>query len=270
MALTAKELNLRIMDLDICYIDTAAAAEEGGLGREILVLLHGWGASKESLGPVIENLKDRFRIVAMDLPGFGKSSEPDRPWTVEDYCAFLHAFLRETGLDGQRINAAGHSNGGRILIKWAAGSPTCLKRLLLIDSAGIPPAHGPDWYLKVYTYKAGKKLASLPGLKSLLGPVLEARQARAGSEDYRRATPMMKKTMIALLKEDLRDCLPQIKVPTLLIWGEGDTATPLSDGRLMEKLIPDAGLVVLKPAGHFSYLDQLPQFLRTVTYFLEH
>ena len=125
------------------------------------MLLHGWGANKESLGPIIEHLKDRYRVVAMDLPGFGKSSEPDRPWTVDDYCVFFDAFLAEIGLDQKKINCAGHSNGGRILIKWAAAAPCCLKRLILIDSAGIPPRHGLDWYVKVYTYKAGKKLAAL-------------------------------------------------------------------------------------------------------------
>lgn len=270
MALTVKELNSRIMDLDICYVDTAAEAGEGQMGREILVLLHGWGANKESLGPIIENLRDRFRIVAPDLPGFGKSGEPGRPWDAADYRDFFNAFLRETGLDQQQVNCAGHSNGGRILIKWASERPACLKRLILIDSAGVPARHGPDWYLKVYSYKAGKKLASLPGLRGILGPLVEARQAKAGSEDYRQASPVMKKTMVNLLNEDMRPLMPEIKAPTLLIWGEGDTATPLSDGQQMEKLIPGSGLAVLKPAGHFSYLDQLPQFLRTLIYFLEH
>ena len=103
-----------------------------------------------------------------------------------------------------------------------------------------------------------------------MGPLVEARQAKAGSEDYRQASPVMKKTMVNLLNEDMRPLMPEIKAPTLLIWGEGDTATPLSDGQQMEKLIPGSGLAVLKPAGHFSYLDQLPQFLRTLIYFLEH
>jgi len=80
----------------------------------------------------------------------------------------------------------------------------------------------------------------------------------------------MKQTMSKVINEDLMQFMPQIGVPTLLVWGDQDTATPLEDGRQMERLIPGAGLAVLKPAGHYSYLDQLPQFLRTVIYFMEH
>jgi pimeloyl-ACP methyl ester carboxylesterase len=64
--------------------------------------------------------------------------------------------------------------------------------------------------------------------------------------------------------------LPLIKIPTLIFWGEQDTQTPLADGKKMQREIPDAGIVILSPAGHYSYLDQLPTFLRTLIYFMEH
>ena len=71
------------------------------------------------------------------------------------------------------------------------------------------------------------------------------------------------------VNEDLRKYLPSINVPTLLIWGENDTDTPLSDGRIMEKMIKDSGLVILKGAGHYSYLDNYNQFIRVLYKFLE-
>ena len=70
------------------------------------------------------------------------------------------------------------------------------------------------------------------------------------------------------MNQNLRPLLPKIQASTLLIWGENDTDTPISFGEIMKEEIPDAGLVILKDAGHFSYLDQLPQFCEIVGNFL--
>ncbi len=77
------------------------------------------------------------------------------------------------------------------------------------------------------------------------------------SDDYRNSPEVLRRTMSIILNEDQRNYLQKIKVPTLLIWGEDDTATPISDAKIMEQLIPDAGLVTYKKSGHFSYLDNL-------------
>ena len=77
-----------------------------------------------------------------------------------------------------------------------------------------------------------------------------------GSEDYRNASPTMKKTMVNVLNEDLREYLPNIKQPTLLIWGTNDTATPITDAETMEKLIPNAGLVRIKGGTHYAFIEQ--------------
>jgi pimeloyl-ACP methyl ester carboxylesterase len=88
------------------------------------------------------------------------------------------------------------------------------------------------------------------------------------SADYRNATPRMRECLVKTVNEDLTPCLPSIRCPTLLIWGENDSETPLSDAGVMEKLIPDAGLVVLKNAGHYSFLDQSYAFGRVLDSFL--
>ncbi len=77
------------------------------------------------------------------------------------------------------------------------------------------------------------------------------------SKDYKNSPEVLRRTMSIILNEDQREYLSKIKAPTLLIWGEDDTATPISDAKIMEKLIPDAGLVSYKKSGHFSYLDNL-------------
>jgi pimeloyl-ACP methyl ester carboxylesterase len=79
----------------------------------------------------------------------------------------------------------------------------------------------------------------------------------------------MRECLVKAINEDLTPCLPSISCPTLLIWGENDTATPLEHAKTMEKLIPDAGLVVLKKAGHYSFLDQSYTFGKVLDSFLE-
>ena len=78
----------------------------------------------------------------------------------------------------------------------------------------------------------------------------------------------MRGTLVRLVNEDLRTLLPRLQLPVLLIWGDHDPETPLDDGKLMERLIPDAGLVVFEGAGHFAYLEQADRFCRIVEVFL--
>lgn len=85
--------------------------------------------------------------------------------------------------------------------------------------------------------------------------MVEKLRGRTGSSDYRNSSPMMRAIMSRCVNEDLKHVMPDIKASTLLIWGEEDTATPLSDAKTMEKLIPDAGLVSFPGCGHFSFLD---------------
>ena len=75
--------------------------------------------------------------------------------------------------------------------------------------------------------------------------------------------------LVNVVNVDLRHLLSNFNCPTLLIWGENDTATPLRDAKIIEKLVPDAGLVVLKGAGHYSYLEKLYDFIVITTNFIE-
>jgi pimeloyl-ACP methyl ester carboxylesterase len=98
--------------------------------------------------------------------------------------------------------------------------------------------------------------------------MIEKRRAKAGSSDYNNASPRMRAILSKVVNEDLCHLMPKISAPTLLFWGENDTATPLSDAKRMEKLIPDAGLVTVAGAGHYAFLENTPLFLRVVESFL--
>jgi pimeloyl-ACP methyl ester carboxylesterase len=233
-----------------------------GSGPPVLVL-HGWGASIEAVYPIVTGLSPVATAHALDLPGFGESEAPPRTWDVEDYQAFVAAFMDELAIEAPTIVA--HSNGGRVAIRMTATEPDRASRLVLVDSAGIRPKRTLRWYRRVGMAKAGKYAARFLGSP---GERLRERLVgRAASADYL-AAGAMRPTLVKLVNADLRPFMPSIRVPTLLVWGSEDTDTPLSAAHEMERLIPDAGLAVLEGAGHFSYLDQPARFARIVSHFI--
>ena len=135
----------------------------------------------------------------------------------------------------------------------------------MVDSAGIKPRRTIKYHLRVGLAKIGKLIRRCGKYGVLAADTMST---RAGSKDYQNAGDM-RGTLVKVVNQDLRSLLPRITASTLLIWGEDDKDTPLSFGQIMEKEIPDAGLVVLKEAGHFSYLDKFPQFCRIVANFLK-
>ena len=234
-----------------------------GTGQPI-VFLHGWGANLDSFTRLIDAVQKTHEVIALDFPGFGKSQEPNHPWNLDDYTKMTHAFL--TALNIQKPILLGHSFGGRVSIKLSQLRP--LKGVILMNSAGIKPERKSNYYFKVYGYKFFRQMASLPIFKWLLKEPLEAYRELHSSADYKAATPMMKQVLSKVVNEDLRDILPKIAAPTLLIWGDQDGSTPLEDAKIMEALIPDAGLVVYEGVGHFSYLEQPERTITIIQTFL--
>lgn len=233
-----------------------------GSGPAVLVL-HGWGASIEAVHPIVGGLSPVATVYVLDLPGFGQTDLPPEPWGVEQYQMFVAAFMDALSIDSPTV--VGHSNGGRIAIRMAATEPARVSRLVLVDSAGIRPKRTLRWYRRVGMAKVGKYAARFLGApgERLRGVLV----GRAASADYAAAGPL-RPTLVKLVNTDLRSFMPSVSVPTLLVWGSEDSDTPISDAHEMERLIPDAGLVVLEGAGHFSYLDQPARFARIVSHFV--
>lgn len=226
---------------------------------DAVILLHGWGAPANLYRLIIDHLSQTHRVIAPDLPGFGGSDEPSEPWCVDDYVDFALALAEECGV--ARATLIGHSFGGRVIIKLANRPDRALTidRAILIDAAGIRPKRTLKYHLKVRSYKLAKWFLGTRLVRSLYPDALKNLQQNAGSSDYRNASMALRQTMVRCINEDLTPLLGGVYPPTLLIWGENDTDTPLSDGKLMESRIPDAGLVVLSGAGHFSYAERWPQ-----------
>jgi len=235
--------------------------EDRGAG-DVLVLLHGWGTDLSLYEGLIAHLSDTMRVIAPELPGFGETPEPAQSWDAGDYSAFVLKFLDALGV--KKAVLLGHSNGGRIIIKIVgSGAPLEVQKIILIGSAGLVHEKTPAELRRIKRYKLGKKvLSSLPA-RVVFPDALEKFKNRSGSADYRSAAPVMRETLVKLVNEDLAHLLPSIKQPTLLIWGENDDSTPLGDGKRMESLLPDGGLVTVRGAGHYCYLEQ-PSFVYRV------
>lgn len=237
---------LKVDNLNIEYLDE-------GEGYPVL-LLHGWGASFDTYRGVINTLKDRHRVIALNFPGCGNSDTMENPWTLDDYCDLVLKFIKTSNIENPIM--FGHSHGGRVTMKMVAEGMVSPPKIVLFDSAGLIPKKTFRQKWRAKSFKIIKRILTLPVIKSFSGGLLEKARRHYGSADYNAAPLVLRQTMVSLVNTDLRDIIHKISCPTLLIWGENDTATPLADAKIIESLIPDCGLCVIKGTGHFSFCER--------------
>jgi pimeloyl-ACP methyl ester carboxylesterase len=234
-------------------LDTGAGAP--------VVVLHGWGGRIESMVPVIDCLKEKFRVVALDLPGFGDSPVPTGVWGTPDYAVYVRDVL--TKMEIGHAHFVGHSFGAKTSLYLAATHPGIVDKLVLMGSPGIRSAPSLAAQAKRALSKAARTIGRFgPPGRAIRDEVYK----RIASQDYREAGPL-RPILVKVVNEDLAQFLPAISSPTLLVWGSDDDAVPVAHARIMEKMIPNAGLVVLEGAGHFCYLEEPVRFCRAVRHF---
>lgn len=210
-----------------------------GNSGEDIVFLHGWGGSTDSFLGLARQLSNYYTVTVVDFYGFGKTPHPDYPLYLDDYVKSIVDIINHYKMTS--VSLVGHSFGGRVALKFASKYGYMLERLVLIDSAGIKPRRGIKYYYRVYKHKLLKRLNIAH---------------KAGSDDYRKLAPLMQKTFINIVNENLYPILPKITLPTLLIWGNKDKDTPIYMARKLNKKLTGSGIIVLKNAGHYSYLEQ--------------
>ncbi len=253
-------LNINIDGLNINYVCE-------GSGDDV-VLLHGWGSNINLFAGIVNTLSPHYRVIAPDMPGFGESDAPKEAWCVDDYVDFVIKFLQKFGI--KKAVFLGHSFGGRVIIKMFArrNLPFEITKVILADSAGVLPKKTLKQKTKIRMFKCGKKILSLKPVAALFPDALENFRSKSGSADYNAASPVMRQTLVRVVNEDLTHIFKDVNVPVLLIWGRDDTATPVSDAELMERLMPDAGKVVFDNCGHYSFIDKAYEFNRVLASFM--
>lgn len=208
--------------------------------RYKILILHGWSYSTEKWNPFIGLLEEEgLTPQLLEIPGL--TAPIARPWKLDDYVEWL-----KEKVDKEKVVLIGHSNGGRIALAFALKYPELVKRLILIDSGGIYHNELPI-KLKRSVFKLlarlGRKIGSPESSRRLLYKL-------ARVSDYEEAPPLTRETMANLILADLAPELNKISAPTLIVWGARDKTTPLSDGKLMHKLIPDSKLYIVPGARH--------------------
>ena len=221
-----------------------------------ILLLHGWGQNIEMMKSLGDAYSNDYRILIMDLPGFGDSMEPDFAWDVPDYVEMVHEFLNE--LKVEDVIIMGHSYGGKIGLLYA--SKYNVNKLVLFGS----PFKKEVQKLSLKT-KVLKKLKKVPVLNKLEGFA----KKHIGSTDYRNASPLMREILVNTVNLDITEEVKKIKCSTLIIWGTLDEAVPVERAYELEKLIKDAGVVVYEGCTHYAYLERLQQTINVVRIFLE-
>lgn len=255
------EIQITIDNLNINYI-------KKGEGKSVIIL-PGWGASTSIYDCLINEISKYACVYCIDMPGVGESQEMSKSWNIQDYVNLVINFINSQKL--KDVTLIGHSNGGRIIIKLLSDKKYKFKinKAILIGSAGIKRKKNFKQKLKIKVYKLCRKFLELKIFNGAFKGVVDKMRTTFGSDDYRNATPVMRQTLVNLVETDLTNCLKYVDVPTLLIWGTADDATPITHAKIMEKQIPDAGLVEIKDGSHYVFLEQPIYINRIIKVFLE-
>jgi pimeloyl-ACP methyl ester carboxylesterase len=217
------------------------------------VLLHGWGASTDTMRGIYQFLTAQNRsAVMLDLPFFGQSASPPSSFGIRDYARVVALFLKSEGYGA--VNLLGHSFGGRIALILCAEYGIG-EKLIVTGGAGLKPKRSLAFKLKAFFYKLKKKLGFAP-------------KKSVGSADYRALPDTMKPVFVRVVNTHLDGILKKINAPTLLIWGMLDRDTPLYMAKKMKKRIAESGLVTLDGAGHYAFLDRPHAFYAILNSFL--
>lgn len=230
----------------------------------VMLFLHGWQDSSRTFDALTSHLSQGWRVIRMDLPGFGQTEMPPAAWRVDDYARFVAAFIGKLNLHIAVL--VGHSFGGRIVIKGIAEKHLYADKMVLIASAGVTPRKSIRNTFLALGALVGRAVIALPpfcfwreGLRQKLYRLIESDYANAGA---------LSDTFVRIIAEDLSAQARLLDIPTLLIWGAHDTETPLADGQRLASLIHGSVLYVIKEAGHFAHKQKPQEVARIMQAFL--
>ena len=241
-------ISLNIDGMYINYLDY------GKKDNDAIVLLHGWGQNIQMMQMLGEPFKEKNRIIIVDLPGFGNSSEPGAAMGVDGYTKVIEKLLTKLNVESPIL--IGHSFGGRIAVKYASRNK--VKKLSLLS----PALRGHDSKgIKTKVLKFAKKI---PVINNLEGWA----KNHIGSRDYKAASPIMKQVLVDTVNEDLSNDAKKITAPVILIYGTLDAEVPMEDIKEYERLIDDCGLIVYDGCTHYAYLERLNQTISVIENFI--
>ena len=236
------------MNIEVCGLNVNYIVK--GKGENVLII-PGWGTTIDTYMTLIDDVSNYCKVYCLDMPGCGKTDEPREAYSVDDYVDFIISFIEKNKI--KKLSLIGHSNGGRIIIKMMSRRKLSFEvdKVVLIASAGL--VHNS---FKKVALKSFRKVFDNRFFRRFFGKQIDSFKKSIASTDYMNASPVMRKTLVKIVNEDLRDNLKDIDVPVLLLFGEKDDAVPFKDGKVMNRLIKNSGLVKFENCGHFLFLEQ--------------
>ncbi len=238
-----------------------------------LVLVHGLSLDSREWRRQLDELSDEFTVVAWDAPGCGRSSDPPESFRLPEYADSLALFI--TGLRLERPHVAGLSFGGGLALELYRRHPTIPRTLILASAyagwAGSLPAEVVEARLRGVLRDADLPAEHfvrgyLPTLLSQSAPAELVDEVAAIESDFHPAG--LRAMARAFAEADLRDVLPRIEVPTLLLYGDKDVRSPLDVAEDLHAKIPGSRLVVIPGVGHLIDTEAPARFNSEVRSFL--
>jgi pimeloyl-ACP methyl ester carboxylesterase len=232
----------------------------------VVLFLHGWGDTHAGFLQLLDELRlTNNRVILPDLPGFGGSEYSESIVGLDDYVNLVNSFLAKCDVTTLSAIVA-HSFGGRIAIKGTSQEILKPEKLVLIGAAGLAQSDSLRNRLFATVAKIGKVVFSLPLLSALHTRTRNFVYRLAGAEDYLLAGPLQN-TFIRVIKENLAAEAKKINIPALLIWGDRDDMTPLSEGEQMRELIAGSQLHILE-GSHTIHKEKPAEVARLINNFL--
>lgn len=266
--------------VDGCGIHLVDVGPRGG---EAVVLLHGITATHRYWRGNIEHLAKRRRVIALDLPGFGRSDKPDVSYSTDYFVGCLAGLLDERGV--ARAHVVGNSMGGQIAMQFALAHPRRIDRLVLVDPAGVSALPMRLMNLAVGGAQIALWPIGAPPVPSVAlallfrlvfpnRPDLAARYTRSYAAAVRSPEFPMQfragvRAMRGVLATPLHRRARAIGAPTLIFWGARDRLLPVTAARPLRRTIPHARLLIYKESGHCPMVDQAERWNRDVEQFLD-
>ncbi len=249
------------MNLIIDDLDTRVVVSGGGLP---ILMIHGWKDSLETFDLLAKDFEQDYKVIRLDLPGFGGSQTPPEPWGASEYADFVSKALLK--LEEPELYAVvAHSMGARIMLNALGRRTVNAENFIVIAGAGIPLTKSVKKHSLFLLAKTGKVVSAV--LPKTHRKKLRDRLYKATGSDYSGAGEL-KETFKKLVAEDSRRYAPDVHAKTLLIYSNNDKQTPPNFGEQFAKLIPNAQLVMVGDLGHNIHKEDPQKVIRLIKEFL--
>jgi len=232
-----------------------------------LIIVHGWGGSRQTWSDFVSLAESDFEVEVIELPCFGDEPCPSSIWGVEEYSQFVKDKIISLKQVNQTTILLGHSFGGQIATYLLAHEPNIVDKLILSGAAIYRRPESIRNKIFKLIAKSGKIVFSLPGLNKLAGFMRKVLYKTAGTGDYNKTNGIKRDIFLKITKQDVNEFLPDIKIPTLVVWGDRDTFVSVKDATLIAENIVGAKLEIIKNGTHGLHFWKKEELLQLIKSF---